>query len=371
LALAEKASPQLFFTLRAHWLECLEREHDNLRAALRWFIDLQSVEVGLRLGSALCAFWEVRGYLTEGRKWMADLLALAAAGPRTAARAKALLGAGNLAYAQGDYLSAEMLLMESLAIGRDVGDTESIAWSQQCLGKITGLRRHDAQSIAYLEKSVALFRAIGNQHGVAWSLAYLGFHSHFMGDATTAGRLLEESVAIARKIGDIFGIANALHLLVQVRERQGNLATARTYEEESLTIWRELRDSRNMAFTIVVLGRLAFIQGENAAARIWWNEGLGIAAKVQDLWCIGCFLGSFVVLAAAEQQPVRALRLAAATDAAFQIVGTPLPMATRELTERGRAQAMQATDADTQARAYTEGRAMTLEEAIAEALAEA
>jgi hypothetical protein len=92
---------------------------------------------------------------------------------------------------------------------------------------------------------------------------------------------------------------------------------------------------------------------------------------VQDKWTIGCFLGSFVALAAAEQQPVRALRLAAATDAVYQVVGTPLPLATRELAERGRAQAMQAVDADTQASAHAEGGAMTLEEAIAEVLAEA
>jgi len=371
LALAEEAEPQLFFGLRAHWLERLEREHDNLRTALRWFIDQQAAEAGLHLAGLLCPFWETRGHLTEGRRWLAELLPLAAARPRTAVRAKALLGAGNLAHAQGDHVSAETLLTESLAIGREVGDSESIAWSQYRLGAITGMRRQDAQSIAYQEESVALFRAIGNQRGAAWSLAGQGFHSHVMGDATAAGRLLEESVAIGRQIGDTYGMAYALHLLAQVRERQGDLATARAYEEESLAIWRVLRDPRNMAFTLVVLGRLAFAQGDDAAARAWWNEGLAIAAELHDPWCIGCFLGSLVALAAAEQQPVRALRLAAATDAAFQMVGTPLPLATGGLVERGRAQAMQLVDAAAQAAARADGQAMTLEQAIAYALEEA
>jgi hypothetical protein len=134
---------------------------------------------------------------------------------------------------------------------------------------------------------------------------------------------------------------------------------------------RELRDQRTLATTYLVLGRLALAQADHRGAGASWVEGLYIAIDVQDNWTIGCFLGSFVALAAAEQQPVRALRLAAATDAVYQIVGTPLPLATRELAERGRAQAMQAVDADTQARAHAEGRAMTLEEAIAEALAEA
>jgi predicted ATPase/transcriptional regulator with XRE-family HTH domain len=371
LALAEEAEPQLFFALRAHWLERLECEHDNLRAALRWCSDQQAAEAGLRLGGLLCPFWETRSYLTEGRKWLAELLALAAARPRTAARAKALLGAGSLAYAQGDHVSAETLLTESLAIGREVGDWESIAWSRERLGGITGMRRQDAQSIAYLDESVALFRAIGNQRGAAWSLAGLGYQWQLMGDATAAGRLLEESVAIGRKIGDTSVTAFALHMLAQVRERQGDLITARVYEEESLAIWRGQRDPRNMAFTIVVLGRLALAQGHNAAARALWNEGLPIAAKVQDPWCIGCFLGSFVALAAAEHQPVRALRLAAATDTVFQMVGTPLPLATGDLVERGREQAMQAVDAATQAAARAEGQAMTLEQAVAYALEEA
>jgi len=371
LALAEEAEPQLFFTLRAHWLERFEREHDNLRAALRWFTDQQTVEDGLRLGGLLCSFWEARGHLMEGRRWLAELLAFAGAEPRTATRAKALLGAGNLAYSQGDHASAELLATESIAIGREMGDFESVAWSQHRLGVIAVLRGQYAAASTYLEDSLAHFRAMDDQRGISWSLAALGWLRHFQGDSAAARPLLEESVAIFRHVRDTYGTAEALHLLAQVVERQGAATTARAYEVESLAIWREIRDPRNMAFTIVVLGRLAFAQGDNAAARLWWNEGLAIAAEVQDPWCIGCFLGSFVALAASQQQPVRALRLAAATDAAFQMVGTLLPLATGELAERGRAQAMLVVDAATQAWARAEGQAMTLEQAVAYALEEA
>jgi non-specific serine/threonine protein kinase len=190
--------------MRARWLERLEREHDNLRAALRWFTDQQAAEAGLRLGGLLCPFWDARGHLTEGRRWLAELFALTAVRLRTVARAKALLGAGNLAYAQGDHIGAGAL----------------------------------------------------------------------------------------------------------------------------------------------------------------WTEGLRIALDVQDKWCIGCYLGSFVALAASQQQPVRALRLAA-TDAVFQMIGTPLPLATGELAERGRAQATQAVDADTQAAARAECQAMTFAQGAA------
>ncbi|HEU5099251.1 MAG TPA: tetratricopeptide repeat protein [Roseiflexaceae bacterium] len=371
LALAEEGEPQLYFTMRARWLECLEREHDNLRAALRWFTDQQAVEAGLHLGGLLCPFWDTRGHLTEGRRWLAELLALAAAHPRTAARAKALLGAGNLAYAQGDYTSVEQFVTESLSIARQVGDWESVAWSQYRLGVIAVLRGQYAVANTYLDESHARFRTMVDQRGASWALAALGWLMHFQGDTAAARPLLEESVAIFRQVRDTYGTAEALHLLAQVVERQNDLTTARAYEEESLAIWRETGDPRNMAFTFVVLGRLAFSQGDNLAARGLWNEGLAIAAKVQDPWCIGCFLGSFVALAAAEHQPTRALRLRAAADAAFQMVGTPLPLATGELAERGRTQAMLVVDAATQAAAHAEGQAMTLEQAVAYALEEA
>ncbi|HEU5102503.1 MAG TPA: helix-turn-helix domain-containing protein, partial [Roseiflexaceae bacterium] len=182
-ALAEEAEPQLFFQMRVHWLERLEREHDNLRAALRWFIDQQAAEAGLRLGGMLCPFWDARGHLTEGRRWLAELLALPAVKPRTAARAKALLGAGNLAYSQGDHASAELLVMESIAIGREVGDFESIAWSQYRLGVIAVLRGQYGGAITYLEDCHQRFQAMADQRGVGRALARLGWLKHFQGDS--------------------------------------------------------------------------------------------------------------------------------------------------------------------------------------------
>lgn len=370
LALAEQAEPQLFFALRASWLERLEREHDNLRIALRWFTDQQVAEAGLRLGGVLSPFWEARGHLTEGRRWLAVLLALVAARPRTVARAKALLGAGSLAYAHGDYVSVEQLVTESLSIGRDVGDFELIAWSQYRLGVIFNARGQYATASTYLEESLEHFRTVGDQRGVAWALGRLGWLSHFQGDVAAAGRLLAESVAIARQVGDTQGTALSLFLLAQVIERQGDLATARAYVEESQATWHELRDGRNLALSFVVLGRLALAQGDHIGARHLWTEGLRISSDVQDKYAFGCLLGSFVALAAAEQQPVRALRLAAAAEAVFQRIGIPLPFGTGKLVERGRAQAMQAVDGATQATARAEGQAMTLEQAIAYALEE-
>ena len=170
------------------------------------------------------------------------------------------------------------------------------------------------------------------------------------------------------ELGNTWGIGFAVYMLGLVHEQQDDLAAARAYERESQAIWRALRDPRYIAYTTLALGRIAFAEGDAATARTLSQEGLAIAAEMQDPFIIGVGLGSFVVLAAAEGQAVRALRLAAVIDTLFQGLGVPPSPQIRPLVERARAQAMQAIDPATQAAADAEGRAMTLEQAIAEAL---
>ena len=132
LALAEQAEPQLAGAEQVAWLDRLEQEHDNLRAVLRWFLEHGEAEPGLRLGGALWRFWRTRGHLTEGRAWLVELLALPSAphprrsGKRAAgwpaARANALIAAGDLASEQDEYATAQALFAEALALGRELAD---------------------------------------------------------------------------------------------------------------------------------------------------------------------------------------------------------------------------------------------------------
>ncbi|SRR5579884_626936 len=125
LSLAEQAEPQLQGPEQALWLERLETEHDNLRAALEWSLAADgSAEAGLRLVGALWRFWEMRGYLTEGRAHLADALSHAQTQERTQERARALTGAGNLAWHQSDYEAARTLHEQSLAIYQALGNTK-------------------------------------------------------------------------------------------------------------------------------------------------------------------------------------------------------------------------------------------------------
>src|SRR6266545_3652101 len=109
------------------WLDRLELDKDNLRAALRWAVTNGEAEQGLRLGGALWLFWFIRGELGEGREWLEDLLALAGEGADRAARARALLGAATLARYQGDYAAAGSLAHEALNLERELGNRRGVA----------------------------------------------------------------------------------------------------------------------------------------------------------------------------------------------------------------------------------------------------
>jgi predicted ATPase/DNA-binding NarL/FixJ family response regulator len=224
IQLANRSRQALLGREQAAALETLDREHDNLRAALRWCIDSKDAERGLRLAASLWRFWYVRGFFTEGRTWLAELLALPTGTARSAVRASALTAAGNLAYNQGDDAAAEMLQQDGLAIWRELGD----------------------------------------QRGTAASLDTLGALAYRRGDCDRATALLEESLLVKRESQDRWGIAAALHHLGEVALEQGHFSAARARYEDSLIEWLELGDSWSIALVFESLAALAHARGNSA-----------------------------------------------------------------------------------------------------------
>jgi predicted ATPase len=330
LALAEEAEPELTGPEQAAWLERLEEEHDNLRAALRWAEESGEAETGLRLGGALWRFWDVRGHYSEGRERLAALLALSGASGRMAARAKALNGAGNLAWSQSDYAAARSLHEEGLTIRRELGDKRDIALSLNSLGIVARRQGDYAAARSLLEKSLAIERELGNKRGIAMSLNNLGLVAASQDDYAAARSFYEESLTIRRELGDKQGIANSLGNLGEVARDQGDYTAARSLHEESLAICRELGDKLGIAYLL---------------------EG-------------------FVALAAAQGQPGRALRLAGAAAALREAIGAPLPPTYQAEFERHLETARQALGEEASATALAAGWAMTMEQAIEYALLE-
>ncbi len=215
LALAEEAEPHLKGAEQQAWLERLEAEHDNVRAALG-FAPFLSTDSGLRLAGALSRFWMVRGHFGEGRRWLGEMLDQAWAQAHTEARGKALTGASLLAHSQGNYASARALYEESLAICRDLGDRRGIAMSLNNLGSVAQRQGDYRAAGALFELALEIDRGIGNRAWIATNLNNMGNVAREQGDYSSARGLHEESLAIKRELGDRAGIANSLEGLAQL-----------------------------------------------------------------------------------------------------------------------------------------------------------
>jgi predicted ATPase/Tfp pilus assembly protein PilF len=371
LTLAEEAEPKLLAAEQAEWLRRLEEEHENLRAGLDWSLAEAESGVGLRLCGALYRFWWARGYLSEGRKWCARILAKEGSAERTLERAKALHGAGALGYHQGDYPGARALGEESLAIRRQLGDRKGIAASLNNLGLVACDQGDYPAARALYEESLAIKRELGDRVGIANSLNNLGNVAYDQAELAFARALYEESLTIARELGDREGVARVLGNLGNVAMHQRDFASAQALHEESLTIKRELGHRQRIAGSLNSLGNLALDQSDFVSARALYQEGLAIGHELGDRRGIAESLEGLAAMLVALGSSLRAARIWGAAERLRTEVGAPLSPKDRPRYDR-RVEAARAAPGDAAwfDHAWQEGRALTLEQAIALALEE-
>ena len=253
LELAQTGEPHLRGPAQLVWLARLEREHDNLRAALEWLEQRGQVEAALRLGGALWRFWMMRGYLSEGHARLAGLLARAegvaggAGRVDPAAHAEALLGAGVLAIFQGDLDVARSLQERALPLWREAGDELGVAYARFMLGNIAYSRGDLAAARPLLEEGLAAQRAAGDRRGVAWVAGALGRTLGAAGEYDAARPLIEERLAICRELGDRLGVSLALWFLAELAFDRGDAEGAAALRREALELCRELDDRTYVA----------------------------------------------------------------------------------------------------------------------------
>ncbi len=409
LALAEKLEPHLTGPRQAFYLQVLERESDNVRAALRWALERGEIDMGLRLAAALWQFWYVRGYPREGREWLERFLVIdgldqraagvagmiEAARATPAVRAKALAGAGMLAYGQGDYEQAILLSRQSVDVYRALGDARGMTVALNNLGNVAidqgkleeararheeclALRRQldDKRGIATSlnnlglvacdqalyeharalhEESMAIKRALEDQRGIAISLNNLGLVARNRGDVARARSLYEESLSLFRQLGWKRGIAMALSNLAVAMRDLDKRAEALTLIEESLALRRELGDKWATAYSLTVLAGLARDQGEQGEAARLYRASLDLLEEVGNRIGLAAYLEGVAVLALARGQPARTVRLCAAADALRRALGAPLPPADRPVYEHTLAAARAALGDETYATVWAAG----------------
>jgi predicted ATPase len=326
LALAEQALPELDGPDQLTWFDRLEREHANLRAALEWSLERGQADTALRITGVLWYFWEIRGYLSEGRRWLEA--ALAHGGPPSPGRVQALRGAGVLALRQSDYEQAKPLLEEGLAVARQVNDKAAIAASLNYLGVLAEVAERDhAAARRLFEASLAAYEALDNKRG--------------------AGRALQ-NIGIAMLFEEDYGRAAALI-------------------EQGLGLLREAGEGRLIAMSLAFLGHALLLQGDDARAKSAFVEGLDWQQRVGDkVFMTYCLIGLGAVAArvTAGTPPVRAARLLGAAEALREVIGAPLLPSFLSQYERILATVRARFDEAAFAAAWAEGRALTLEEAV-------
>jgi len=268
LTLAEEAEPRLLGAEQAQWLDRLEQEHENLRAALGWMLDraktnIDQAERALRLCVALMDFWEVRSYFREGRTFLEQALAVSeeVAAP---VRVEVLFGAGFMALVQGDDERAEALLQESLALFRHIGDKQGMAKALRLLGNLASSRNTYGQARSLLEEALELYRELGDQHGMAFTRDVLAQVAAFQGSYARARELLEENLVPYKKaLNEKYNTAYPLYHLGRVHFlARGDQEKARTLAEESLSLFREVGNTRFIAYVLSLLGQVHLQQGE-------------------------------------------------------------------------------------------------------------
>ncbi|CAA9283043.1 MAG: hypothetical protein AVDCRST_MAG93-3322, partial [uncultured Chloroflexia bacterium] len=371
-ALAETVSAQWDSPTAAVAIAQLDREYDNIRAALQWACDGGDRTLGLKLCVALRKFWQRRGYYREGRAWLEELLALDdnTSDPAAVATvARALYTTAWLASDQHDFARSEQLFGQAMALRHTLGETEDDAHLRlnaarqarvegkyhravalfeeallhhrsvgnrgsassgglgQSLYDLALVRReqgHFADASALLSEGIAFHREIGEREGEVVGLLGLGDIARDQGDALRLREYSERSLAISRDLGIRWATGFALNNLARAAYMEGDLPGALALVDESLSIFRDLQSDASRAEVLITQGHMLLAQGDRPSAYTAFHEALRLAATLGPRLMVASALEGLGSMAAEQGQAVRALHLLGAASRLRVHMGTPV-----------------------------------------------
>ena len=329
IALAQQAQPHVFGSRRKEWLDRLEMEDDNLRAALDWTLATGDAKNAMLLSACLWRFWQMRGHIHEGRARVVAALALPKSRDYPMERLQALEAAGGLAYWQADMESAQRFYDECLELTRTTGDKQALANAlyNAAFPNVVNMRESERPRQLLLE-ALPLFRELGDQSSVGRTLWGLGNGYYFDREYPTAKVTLEESHAVFRTIDDRFGLGWALHTHGLVSLKMGDIEAARKDFLEAIELFKEGGDVSGMVLQLDNLSQVIRADGD----------------------------------------PGTATRLASAARVHQRSTGTGIGQLLSEQEGRTGREGLSPQDAE---RVWTEGQALTLDQALQEAVAAA
>ena len=368
-AIAAEAEHQLVGSEQVAWFDRLEREHDNLRAALAWSIETGAVDIGLAIGAGLWRFWERRGHVSEGRPLLERIIALAGDVEPSREYASALFGMGRLRYVQGDFVSARSAFTRLLDVGNALGSDNWLSAACTQLAHLATREGNYQEARRLAEEGLALRRRAGDHWGTAISLLVLGRNAHYLGDDDRAAQLTEESIAIFGQLGDKHGMSDGYDELGEFALGRGKFALARGHIEQALALHQELGDDMAVADSLALLGYIAIGQRNYNGARSLFTRSLTRLIDLGARWRIDPALEGLAEVALVTGEPQRAVRILAAADRMRTELRAFLDPDARERQRRNLDAARSALGDAGFEGAWEAGRALSIDQVSAEALA--
>lgn len=368
--IAEQPPPEREGPELTDYLLRLEADADNFRAALAWRLEAgHSVERGLRLAAALGPFWEGQGGNAEGLRWLDRYLQACPDAPAPL-RAAALFQVGKLAFWSGDYDRAVTILEESLTLFEQENNQRDGAAVRYWLANTVGLQGQNQRSTELLTEALSRYQALGDRLGVARMQRELALGAMFDGDIERAESLCEESLALYRAMGDRHGMAQPLSVLVRAMFVSRQYERAAAFAEQAIAISAELGSRQFRANVLVDAGMVHSALGNPARALELERESLRLVRDSGTKLTIHTCLGAIGAALHRAGESERGARMLSASVALIDSLHTPIMEAYRPMYEATKRSIERRMDPATFAVAWEAGRALSLDDAIAEALDE-
>lgn len=370
LALAEEAEPHMRDADQELWLGRLDQEHANLQAAIRWAVESEHLEIGLRLGGALWQFWVMHAHYATGRALLSSFDLQRA--EHTATWAKALFGAGRLALQQGDQVSAQQYLEQSLTLYRELSDgasvrkviieqartylklgnypraeelaSEALQMAREAcdfqvmasalthLGHIAANHNDYARARELYTECLQLHRSMEDKWGIAWILTNLGNLIHSDGgDSESGRRLVEESLSIRRELGDKWGVAASLTSLGNFAAEAGEYSKSREYITQGLALRCEIGDAWAISESLIYYGFLEYSEGNFRQALDRWGQGLAQTHAQHNYFFMAYCLAGLAAATMKNGNIEQAVTLAGAVSTLLDNLGVRLSRAFQRL----------------------------------------
>jgi predicted ATPase len=283
LVLAEAAEPELRGPNQLVWLDRLETEHDNLRAALTRFLSQDQIVSAARLGWGIWMFWWFKRHLDEGARWFEEMLAKSGSLPPYP-MARVLSGLAMQVEVRGDEARAQVLFEQSLPLYREVGDKAGIAKATGMLGRLAMLRGDYASAETMLEESQTLYRELDDNWFLATMLNFRGMIPLSQSDYKAAALLFEEGLQVSRQVGNTLPLLLSLYNLALSKQAEGKLTEATALVEEGLVLSDKAGDEASLGYYLEALAALAQLQGDFERAERLYGAADTLLETAGSVW---------------------------------------------------------------------------------------